>query len=127
MTKPDTIVVSNRGPLSFRFDAEHNLQPLAGGGGLVSSLRPLLAGADTDDHASLGQHNGIALDVLAHPPGETERRLLGRGGTTAGHHLPAQGRLDRVPVLRQQAARDAAQLERGDGPSSLGPLPLRIE
>ncbi len=48
MTKPDTIVVSNRGPLSFRFDAEHNLQPLAGGGGLVSALRPLLAGADTD-------------------------------------------------------------------------------
>ena len=44
MTKPDTIVVSNRGPLSFRFDAEHNLQPLAGGGGLVSALRPLLTG-----------------------------------------------------------------------------------
>ena len=48
MTKADTIVVSNRGPLSFRFDAEHNLEPLAGGGGLVSALRPLLAGADTD-------------------------------------------------------------------------------
>jgi trehalose 6-phosphate synthase len=38
-----TIVVSNRGPLSFRFDAEGELQPLTGGGGLVSSLRPLLA------------------------------------------------------------------------------------
>ena len=48
MTGPETIVVSNRGPLSFRFDAEHNLQPLAGGGGLVSALRPLLAGGDTD-------------------------------------------------------------------------------
>ena len=47
MTKPDTIVVSNRGPLSFRFDAEHNLQPLAGGGGLVSALRPLLTGTGT--------------------------------------------------------------------------------
>src|ERR1035438_2641336 len=48
MTEPETIVVSNRGPLSFRFDAEQNLQPLAGGGGLVSALRPLLAGAETD-------------------------------------------------------------------------------
>jgi trehalose 6-phosphate synthase len=38
------IVVSNRGPLSFRRDATGALQPLPGGGGLVSSLRPLLAG-----------------------------------------------------------------------------------
>ncbi len=42
----DIIVVSNRGPLSFRFDAERNLHSLPGGGGLVSSLRPLLAGGD---------------------------------------------------------------------------------
>ncbi len=40
------MVVSNRGPLSFRFDADHNLQPVPGGGGLVSALRPLLAGGE---------------------------------------------------------------------------------
>jgi trehalose 6-phosphate synthase len=41
-----TIVVSNRGPLSFRFGADGDLVPLPGGGGLVSALRPLLAGGD---------------------------------------------------------------------------------
>jgi trehalose 6-phosphate synthase len=40
----DCIVVSNRGPLSFRFDAQGELQPVPGGGGLVSSIGPLLAG-----------------------------------------------------------------------------------
>jgi len=40
------IVVSNRGPLSFRFDADHQLQPVPGGGGLVSSLQPLLVGSE---------------------------------------------------------------------------------
>jgi len=39
----DCIVVSNRGPLSFRFDADGALQPAAGGGGLVSAIGPLLA------------------------------------------------------------------------------------
>jgi trehalose 6-phosphate synthase len=39
------LVVSNRGPLSFRFDRDGALVPSPGGGGLVSSLRPLLAGA----------------------------------------------------------------------------------
>jgi trehalose 6-phosphate synthase len=41
-----TIVVSNRGPLSFRFGAGgSSLEALEGGGGLVSALWPLLAGA----------------------------------------------------------------------------------
>ena len=40
------IVVSNRGPRSFRFDDDGKLEPVGGGGGLVSSLRPLLAGGD---------------------------------------------------------------------------------
>jgi trehalose 6-phosphate synthase len=40
------IVVSNRGPLSFRYDADGALQPVAAGGGLVSALGPLLAGGD---------------------------------------------------------------------------------
>ncbi|MGO8863136.1 MAG: trehalose-6-phosphate synthase [Acidimicrobiales bacterium] len=38
------IVVSNRGPLSFGFDADGGLRRVSGGGGLVSSIRPLLAG-----------------------------------------------------------------------------------
>jgi trehalose 6-phosphate synthase len=37
------IVVSNRGPLSFRFDADGSLRGVPGGGGLVSSIGPLLA------------------------------------------------------------------------------------
>jgi len=40
----DCIVVSNRGPLSFRFDADGTLHPVPGGGGLVSAVGPLLAG-----------------------------------------------------------------------------------
>jgi trehalose 6-phosphate synthase len=40
------LVVSNRGPLSFRFDDDGTLTPTPGGGGLVSSIRPLLAGTD---------------------------------------------------------------------------------
>jgi trehalose 6-phosphate synthase len=38
------LVVSNRGPLSFKFDPDGELQPTPGGGGLVSSIGPLLAG-----------------------------------------------------------------------------------
>jgi trehalose 6-phosphate synthase len=49
MATPDPVlVVSNRGPLSFRFDDSTadstNLIPVPGGGGLVSSIGPLLAG-----------------------------------------------------------------------------------
>jgi trehalose 6-phosphate synthase len=40
----ECIVVSNRGPLSFRFDASGELRAVPGGGGLVSSIGPLLAG-----------------------------------------------------------------------------------
>jgi trehalose 6-phosphate synthase len=38
------LVVSNRGPLSFTFDREGELRAAPGGGGLVSSIGPLLAG-----------------------------------------------------------------------------------
>jgi trehalose 6-phosphate synthase len=38
------IVVSNRGPISFGFDADGALHRVSGGGGLVSAIRPLLAG-----------------------------------------------------------------------------------
>jgi trehalose 6-phosphate synthase len=42
-----TIVVSNRGPLTFRTGADGALVPVPAGGGLASSLRLLLAGTDT--------------------------------------------------------------------------------
>jgi trehalose 6-phosphate synthase len=42
-----TIVVSNRGPLTFRTGADGALVPVPAGGGLASSLHLLLAGTDT--------------------------------------------------------------------------------
>jgi trehalose 6-phosphate synthase len=42
-----TIVVSNRGPLTFRTDAGGALVPVPAGGGLASSLQRLLAGSGT--------------------------------------------------------------------------------
>ena len=44
MPASDCIVVSNRGPLSFRFSHDGTLVGVPGGGGLVSSIGPLLAG-----------------------------------------------------------------------------------
>ena len=40
----DLVVVSNRGPVSFRFNASGELEERQGAGGLVSSLRPLIGG-----------------------------------------------------------------------------------
>ena len=40
------VVVSNRGPLSFREDDDGTLVARRGAGGLVSGLAPLLAGTD---------------------------------------------------------------------------------
>ncbi len=42
-----TIVVSNRGPLTFRTDSDGSLVPVPAGGGLASSLQRLLAGSGT--------------------------------------------------------------------------------
>ena len=44
---PATVLVSNRGPLSFRWDDNGELVPRRGAGGLVSGLAPLVAGSDT--------------------------------------------------------------------------------
>ncbi|HLN16053.1 MAG TPA: trehalose-6-phosphate synthase [Acidimicrobiales bacterium] len=43
----ELVVVSNRGPLSFRFDDEGRPEPTGTGGGLAGTLRPLLTGTDT--------------------------------------------------------------------------------
>jgi trehalose 6-phosphate synthase len=42
-----TVVVSNRGPLTFRAEPGGGLAPAPAGGGLASALRPLLAGSGT--------------------------------------------------------------------------------
>ena len=39
-----TLAVSNRGPLTFRHDADGALVPVPAGGGLASSMRTLLTG-----------------------------------------------------------------------------------
>jgi len=44
MVAEDLVVVSNRGPVSFRFNASGELEERQGAGGLVSSLRPLIGG-----------------------------------------------------------------------------------
>ncbi len=43
----DTVVVSNRGPLTFRAGPDSSLVPVPAGGGLASSLHRLLAGSGT--------------------------------------------------------------------------------
>jgi trehalose 6-phosphate synthase len=44
MGRPDVVIVSNRGPLSFTRDDRGELVTTRGGGGLVSSLGPAVAG-----------------------------------------------------------------------------------
>jgi trehalose 6-phosphate synthase len=56
------IVVSNRGPLSFRFDGDGSLVAVPGGGGLVSSIGPLLAGTGTTwVSATMGEADRAAV------------------------------------------------------------------
>jgi trehalose 6-phosphate synthase len=59
----ELIVVSNRGPLSFRFDAGGDLVAVPGGGGLVSSIGPLLAGTGvTWVSATMGAADRAAVE-----------------------------------------------------------------
>jgi trehalose 6-phosphate synthase len=59
----DCIIVSNRGPLSFRFDADGALQPVPGGGGLVSSIGPLMAGTGaTWVSVTMGAADRVAVE-----------------------------------------------------------------
>ncbi|HVM01223.1 MAG TPA: trehalose-6-phosphate synthase [Acidimicrobiales bacterium] len=44
MGRPELVIVSNRGPLSFRLGPDGEPVPRRGGGGLVSSLGPAVAG-----------------------------------------------------------------------------------
>ena len=46
MARRPVVIVSNRGPLSFRFDDGNELVATRGAGGLVSGLAPLVTGTD---------------------------------------------------------------------------------
>ena len=45
-TAAPIVVVSNRGPVAFKYDSDGKLTPGRGGGGLVTCLAPAVAGAD---------------------------------------------------------------------------------
>ncbi len=72
------VVVSNRGPLTFRSGSDGSLVPVPAGGGLASSLHRLLAGSDTT-WASVTM-------------GAADREAVARG-------LMAEDGLDLVPVV----------------------------
>ncbi|HEX5265355.1 MAG TPA: trehalose-6-phosphate synthase, partial [Acidimicrobiales bacterium] len=46
MDTPQLVIASNRGPVSFARDRDGKLVPRRGGGGLIASLGPLVAGTD---------------------------------------------------------------------------------
>jgi trehalose 6-phosphate synthase len=69
MTSRPILVVSNRGPVSFRRDDAGSLTAVRGAGGLVSGLSPLMAGADRtwlaaalsdDDRAAIAERSDDA-------------------------------------------------------------------
>ena len=47
MSERPVVIVSNRGPVSFRYDDSGRLESRRGAGGLVSGIGPLVAGTDT--------------------------------------------------------------------------------
>ena len=77
-----TLVVSNRGPLSFRAGADDQLVPVPAGGGLASSLHRLLAGTGT---------TWVSVTM-----GAADRAAAARG-------LLAEEGLDLVPVVVDDA------------------------
>ena len=64
MTEP-LVVVSNRGPVSFRYEASGSIEAVRGAGGLVSALRPLV-----DRHA---------IAWVASAMSEADRELAAHG------------------------------------------------
>jgi len=80
---PPIVIVSNRGPLSWRRGDDGRLVAKPGGGGLVSGLAPLVAGTDArwiasalseGDRAAadagLEQAEGLTCRLLPHPSGQ---------------------------------------------------------
>jgi trehalose 6-phosphate synthase len=80
---PPIVLVSNRGPLSWRRDEGGALVAKRGGGGLVSGLAPIVAGTDAqwiasalsdDDRAAaaegIDEAEGLYCRLVPHPPAE---------------------------------------------------------
>ena len=80
---PPIVIVSNRGPLSWRRGDDGRLVAKRGGGGLVTGLAPLVAGTDArwiasalsdGDRAAadagLEQAEGLTCRLLPHPSGQ---------------------------------------------------------
>lgn len=74
MSERPIVVVSNRGPVSFRPGADGRPVPTRGAGGLVSGLSPLMTGADRtwlaaavsdDDRAAVAANGSTTLAVEA--------------------------------------------------------------
>ena len=89
-----TIVVSNRGPLTFRAGADGALVPVPAGGGLASSLHRILAGSGTTwASVTMGAADREAVaqglmheDGLDLRPGRHRRRHLPPGLRRRGQH-----------------------------------------
>lgn len=68
MANRPILVVSNRGPVSFRRDDDGSLRPVRGGGGLVSGLSPLMVGTDRTWLAAALSDEDRAAIAGATPP-----------------------------------------------------------
>ncbi len=71
------IVVSNRGPFSFRREDDGSFTPRRGAGGVVSALGPLLLGGEAD-------HADDPVRWVAAAIGEDDRAAVGAGAATVG-------------------------------------------
>jgi trehalose 6-phosphate synthase len=112
---PPLLLVSNRGPLSWRTTDGGDLVPRRGGGGLVSGLAPLLDGTDGIWLASAlspgdrlaaaagrKQADGLNVELIAHDPDVLHQAydVVGNGVLWYLHHglyeLSRRPRFDRV-------------------------------
>ncbi|HMD46761.1 MAG TPA: trehalose-6-phosphate synthase [Acidimicrobiales bacterium] len=108
------VVVSNRGPLSFRQDEDGRPVPAGSGGGLAGTLRPLLTGTDATWVASsmneadrlaaeAGLMSGEGLDIVTITPDADVYRMaydvVSNATLWFSHHylfdLPRRPRFDR--------------------------------
>jgi trehalose 6-phosphate synthase len=84
-----TFVVSNRGPLTFRREADGALRALPAGGGLVSALAPLLSGGSTRDGSSDGGGGtdmaGSEVTWASVTMGAADREAASKGLMTDDH------------------------------------------
>jgi len=70
-----------------------------------------LAGTDADSLVAAGKYDGIGLDVLADPPSEIKRLVLGCGGCAMRHDLAVNCQDHaQIPPLDQQAAGNLLQV-----------------